>query len=358
MFNCDPSGLPPQQSHGGVASPAFPRGGSRQYSPGSGFFPGPIPPHIGTGEPRQSGHTSNAPCPRTGATRKARAMEYTRADTRAARAPAVSRLQRVDGRALIAFGEAGLRDLEQVAPARVLFPTAAAGDFALAVTVTTAGGLTGGDRLALEIVVDPGASVTVVPQAAEKIYRTLPDDPPTKIETRISVGSGARCEWVSHEAILFDGSRMRRSLEIDLAADARILAMEMLVFGRGAMGETFTRGLIRDSWRIRRDGRLVWVDALHIDGDVIGVAEAPFGFEGARAILTMVHAAPDAETHLALARELAGEHGGATAFDNLLIMRMAGGDPQVIREAGLRAAEALRAAAFGLRPTLPSICYC
>lgn len=259
---------------------------------------------------------------------------------------------------MVAFGESGLRDLEQVAPGRVLFPTARAGDFTLAVTVTTTGGLTGGDRLSLDIVVDPGASATVVPQSAEKLYRALPDDPATVIETRISVGAGGRCEWIAQEAILFDGSRMRRSLEIDLAADARLLAMELLVFGRGAMGETFTQGLVHDSWRIRREGRLVWIDALRIEGDAVSVMNAPFGFEGARAILTMAHVAPDAERHIDLARELAGPGGGATAFDGLLILRLAGADPREVREAGLRATEALRHAVFGLRPTLPSLCYC
>lgn len=258
---------------------------------------------------------------------------------------------------MVRFGRGGIRDLEQVAPLRVLFPTPRPDDFFLAVTVTTSGGLTGGDRLYLDLVVDPGASATVIPQSAEKLYRAAPGDPPTRIETRIRVSDGACCEWIAQEAILFDGSRVRRSLEIDLAPDARVLAMEMLVFGRSAMGETFVRGLVHDSWRIRRGGRLVWADALHVEGDVATVAAAPFGFEGARAILTMIHAAPDAESHLGLARELTGECGGATAFDGLLVMRMASSDTRLVREAGLRATAALRQAAFGLRPTLPTLCY-
>lgn len=278
------------------------------------------------------------------------------ADTERTGAPPF--LQRVHGRAMVRFGENGIRDLEQVAPARVLFPDPRAGDFTLAVTVTTTGGLTGGDRLCLDIVLDPGACATVVPQSAEKLYRGLPGERPTRIETRIGLGAGSCCEWVAQEAILFDGSHMRRSLEVDLAPDARILAMELLVFGRTAMGEVFSRGLVHDSWRIRRDGRLIWFDALHLDGDVAATTAAPFGFDSARALLTLVHAGPDAEDHLELARDLAGENGGATAFDGLLIIRLAGADPQQVREAGLRAAEALRQAVFGLRPSLPSLCYC
>ncbi|MDE8653595.1 urease accessory protein UreD [Novosphingobium album (ex Liu et al. 2023)] len=270
-----------------------------------------------------------------------------------------ARMQRVDGQAMVRFGPHGVRDLRQVAPARLLFPDGRDGDFPLAVTVTTTGGLTGGDRLALDIVVDPGAAATIVPQAAEKLYRALPDDPPTRIETRVTIGAGGRCEWLAQEAILFDRSRMRRSLEIDLAADARILAMEMLVLGRGAMGETYREGLIHDTWRVRRDGRLVWVDALHVAGDVAATAAAPFGFGGASALVTLVHAGPAAPAHLDLARGLCASPGsGATAFDGLLILRMTGPDPRVVRDWALNAAGALRAAIFGISPRLPSLCYC
>lgn len=269
-----------------------------------------------------------------------------------------SRLQRVDGSALVHLGPQGLRDLKQVAPARLLFPDGDDGEFPLAVTVTTSGGLTGGDRLSLDIRLDADTRATLVPQAAEKIYRALPDDPPTRIKTRITLGAGSRCEWLAQEAILFDRSRMRRTLDIDMAGDARLLAFEMIVLGRGAMGESFACGLIHDSWRIRRDGRLIWADTLHIEGNVAELAARPFGFNGATAILTMAYVGPDAAAHLDLARTLVpASHGGVTAFDGMLIVRMTGADPRHVRDAALRASEVLRAAVFGLSPSLPSICY-
>lgn len=259
---------------------------------------------------------------------------------------------------MVHFGPQGLRDLKQVAPARLLFPDGDDGAFPLAVTVTTSGGLTGGDRLSLDIRLDADTCATLIPQAAEKIYRALPDDPPTRIQTRITLGAGSRCEWLAQEAILFDRSRMRRTLDIDMAGDARLLAFEMIVLGRGAMGESFTCGLIHDSWRIRRDGRLIWADALHVDGNVAELAARPFGFNAATAILTMVYVGPDAAAHLDLARTLVpASHGGATTFDGILILRMTGADPRHVRDTALRASEVLRSAVFGLSPSLPSICY-
>lgn len=270
-----------------------------------------------------------------------------------------SRHQRVNGRARIVFGQDGVRDLLQVAPARLMFPRARGGDFPLVVTVTTSGGLTGGDRLSLDIVLDPGATATIVPQAAEKLYRALADEAPTRIETRITLGAESRCEWLAQEAILFDNSRMRRTLNIDMAADARVLAMEMLVLGRGAMGERYTKGLIHDAWRVRRDGVLVWADALHIAGAFDDLGGAPFGMGDATALATLIYAGPDAEAQLELARGLVEPPGGgATALDGLLIVRLIDADPARLRREVMRVAGVLRAAIFGLSPTMPAICYC
>ena len=53
-----------------------------------------------------------------------------------------------------------------------------------------------------------------------------------------------------------------------MAADARLLALETLVLGRAARGETVATGAISDQWRIRRGGRLVHAEALRLDGDL------------------------------------------------------------------------------------------
>lgn len=268
-------------------------------------------------------------------------------------------LQRVDGEARIAFAARGVADLYQRAPCRLLFPDVAAGDFPQAVSITTSGGLTGGDRVALDIRVEPHGRGTVTTQAAEKLYRVRPGDPDIRIETRIEIAEAGRCEWLAQEAILFDRTRMRRRLHAHLAEDARLLAVETMLFGRAAMGEQFTRGLVHDEWRIWRAGRLLWADALHIAGDFAAIADAPFGFGGARAIATLAYAGPDAACHLDLARDLAGApDGGATCLDGLLILRLIDRDARALRDRVIRAAAALRAATLGLPPRLPAVWYC
>ena len=88
------------------------------------------------------------------------------------------------------------------------------------VIVNTAGGIVGGDRAVLSFTAAAGAEGALTTQSAEKIYRT--DGPPARIETALQLGEGASLEWLPQETILFDCASLDRSLEIDMAADARL----------------------------------------------------------------------------------------------------------------------------------------
>ena len=278
------------------------------------------------------------------------------------RVPAPSlppRHQRVDGHARIRFSSHGVGDLYQRAPCRMLFPDREQGEAPLAVLITTSGGLTGGDRVRLDIEAEPEARGTVTTQAAEKLYRVLPGEADIRIDTRIEIARGAVVEWLSQEAIIFDRSRLRRSLDIRLHGDARLLGVEMTMLGRDAMGERFTTGLVHDRWRIWRDGRLVWADALHLERAGAASPGPRFGMGEARAMATLVYAGAAAASHLDLARALApAPWGGATAMHDLLILRLIDRDGMALRAAAVRAVTALRAAALGSPARLPALWTC
>src|SRR5690606_35648944 len=123
-------------------------------------------------------------------------------------------------------------------------------------------------------------------QAAEKIYRSI--GPASRFDTTIHVGAGAWLEWLPQESILFDGARFHRTTMVDLEAGGRLLALEMLVFGRRARGEAFTRGLVRDDWRLRIGGRLAWADALALGEPLAPLFAARAGLDGAAAIATLL----------------------------------------------------------------------
>ena len=133
--------------------------------------------------------------------------------------------------------------------------------------LNTAGGLTGGDRIDLEVALGAGAEATVTTAAAEKIYRAR-DGESAEIGVKLALGAGARLAWLPQATILFDGSRLDRRTEVQLAGDATFLAVETLIFGRAAMGEDVHHGACRDAWRIRRDGELVFADTFRVDGAI------------------------------------------------------------------------------------------
>ncbi|WP_042443763.1 urease accessory protein UreD [Azospirillum sp. B510] len=275
----------------------------------------------------------------------------------------------VHGAATVRFehrhGETRLATLYHHDPLRVLMPAPRRDDLPIAVLATTSGGMVGGDRLDIALSVGPGARALITTQAAEKVYRSTGAD--CRIDTVLAVEDGGWLEWMPQEAIVFEGSRLRRLTRIDLAGTGRLIAGEMLVFGRAAFGETVSRGLIRDAWEVVRDGRAVWADALHLDSDIAEALAHPAGFGGAAACATLLHAAPDAAGRLdavrALAQSLAepsakpleGVRIGATALDGLLVVRILGGEARAVRRAYAALWSGLRAEAAGLPTRLPRL---
>jgi len=257
-------------------------------------------------------------------------------------------------------GRTRLSHLYQHDPLRVLFPDPPSGEPPVAVLLTTSGGLVGGDRLAISIDVGADASAHVTAQAAEKVYRSAGAD--TALDIALRVGAGARLEYLPPETILFDGARLRRRALVDLAADAVLLAGEILVFGRIASGERMASGLVHDAWELRREGRLIWGDRFHLGDDSMGSllnkAADPACLDGAAACATLLLAAPDAATFLAGARETTaagGVRGGATLVGGVLVMRLLSAEPAPLRRAYVTLAGHLRAAQAGLPAQLPGL---
>lgn len=276
------------------------------------------------------------------------------------RAPAPALLQRGNGTAEIVFrsrdGKSGLAHLFQRTPCRVLFPAPAEDDPPEAVLVTTSGGIAGGDRFRISVATEPGAALLVTSQAAEKVYRSLGSDAHCTVSLRVE--AGAWLEWMPQETILFQGARFSRLIEANLAATGRLLASEIVVFGRLARGERFSRGRLLDRWRLHREGRLVWTDALSLEGESISALGQNLAFAGARALAVAVYAGPDAPAHLPLARaltEAARGRAGASLVNGTLLARFLAEDPAVLRADLAGYVAALRHAAAGLPERPPRL---
>lgn len=203
-----------------------------------------------------------------------------------------------------------------------------------AVLVNVAGGLAGGDRAAISLRVGSGAQLSFTSAAAERIYRSA--GATTAITASLTLEKGARACWLPQETILQESARLDRRIEIDFADDARLVFGEMLYFGRRASGEAYSQGELRESWRVRRAGRLILADEARLDGDFAARLARPGSLGRHVALATLIVAMPEAGEHLGAIRAvLAGEKGlesGASDLGGLVLARMACHDA-----AGLRA---------------------
>ena len=209
---------------------------------------------------------------------------------------------------------------------RVRFPNVTSRDTREAVIVNTAGGMTGGDRFDIDLETGAGARLVVTTAAAEKVYRSL--GPDTEISVKLEIGPGAALGWLPQETILFDGVRLRRSIEADLAPDANLLLAEGVVFGRSAMGETLTRGYFFDRWRVRRGGTLVFAESVRFDGAIAQRLAERAVASGGIAIASVLKV-PGDEAAVAAVRakekDFAGEV-GVSAWNGLAAARLVAPD--------------------------------
>jgi len=245
----------------------------------------------------------------------------------------------VDGGASVRFensyGKTILKDLYQRDPVRILFPNNPPDEIVTGVLTTTSGGLVGGDVIKVSVDAGDDTRSMVVAQAAEKVYRSTGAD--CLIDITVRAAEGAWFEWLPQETILHQGARMRRTTRLELTGGARVLAGEILVFGRHAMGEQMTEGLVRECWQISRDGRAMWADAFYLDGNLDQVIGHAAGLRGAAGIASAVYVAPDADRDLMLARDLLAEHPriktAATLVNGVLLVRWLGHDVFSMRNA-------------------------
>jgi urease accessory protein len=207
-----------------------------------------------------------------------------------------------------------------------------------AVIVNTGGGMAGGDRARVDVVANPGACLLVTSQSQEKIYRAA--GLACQVRLKLTATPGARLIWAPQETLLFEGARLARRLEADVADDASLTIYESAAFGRLAHGETRVDASLHDVWRLRRGGRLVFAEALGIDDAGATLDRLAVG-AGARGLATLVRIAPDAAARLDPLREAlaqaSGLEAGASVVDGVLVARLASASPQRLR-AGLAAA--------------------
>lgn len=225
-----------------------------------------------------------------------------------------------------------LSGLRQQGSLKVVFPHRAGRSDLQAVTVNTAGGITGGDAFALDVSAGPDTKLTVTTQAAERAYRAQTGSGAGRLTTQLTVGKGATLAWLPQETILFEGSHFSRKMAVDVAQGGRLLFVEPLVFGRAAMGEVLKQASFADQVDIRVDGRLAFADRARLSGDIETALARPGIAAGAGAMASLVYLGPDAPGHLGPLREVLNATSGASLLqEDMLVARFLASDGYALR---------------------------
>jgi urease accessory protein len=168
------------------------------------------------------------------------------------------------------------------------------------------------------------ASIAVTTQAAEKVYRAINES--AHITTTLKARDAAKLAWLPQETIIFNRARICRRTQIEVSSGAELLALEWLVLGRAAHGEKISAGDIMDSWRVRKDGRLVWADGFRATDDVFPHLSRKALLSDCTAVATLLYFGPDLDVRFQLIRDLASSlecHCAATLVGGLMVVRFA-----------------------------------
>ena len=196
----------------------------------------------------------------------------------------------------VASGRAStmLDDMSQAGAAKIRLPRLRSPQMLDMVMINTAGGLTGGDRFKWAIDAAANTYVRASTQACEKIYKAA--DGVVSVDVGLTAGDDARLEWIPQETILFDHSRLKRVITVNMAATANLLIVEPIIFGRRHFGELAPVVSLNDQWRIYVEGRLAHAEAMRIDETGPRWFAAQAGANNCAAFATVLFIGDEAET--------------------------------------------------------------
>lgn len=201
---------------------------------------------------------------------------------------------------------------------------------------TTGGGLAQNDRIRQVLRLEPGARATVTTQAGTPVHRM--DAGMASQWVSLHVADGAVCEYLPGQTILFAGSRLLQTTDVDVAPGGTVLAAEVMLTGRLARGEVNGFDTLAQRFRVTRNSRPLLSDTLCVTGatansemllsrwavwgTVLIVPPSPSDVPGLLDVLR--GALPEASEDLtAAASTMVGDEG--------VTVRVAGNDPVSVR---------------------------
>ena len=194
-------------------------------------------------------------------------------------------------------------------------------EFKELVLINTSGGITCNDNIEINAVIN-NSQLSVCTQAAEKIYAGIGD--PARVEININLNNSTMY-WLPKELILFDNSKLRRNININLSGNSNLIFCETTIFGRKAMSEKIKNISFSDQWKIYSNSSIKHFEAINIKGSTIDNFNNNYTFSNQSSLSTIlifgdiVH---QLESVLRKVKKSLGNHFcEMTKFDDKIIIR-------------------------------------
>ncbi|WP_339469595.1 urease accessory protein UreD [Pseudomonas capeferrum] len=211
------------------------------------------------------------------------------------------------------------------------------------------GGIVAGDRLELDIHLEPGSHALLTMPGASKFYRSI--GPTARLAQRFHLGADSTLEWLPQDSIFFAGARASLDSRFTLAPGARLLAWETLCLGRPVMNERFDHGALDSRLHIEMPDDPGLYERLRIEGGQLDkLAGHPL-----LATFCATPADPALLEHVRALLDELDSPAGATLLGSLLVIRLLDHDNQHLQHTLQRLWHVLRPAVIGLPACPPRI---
>ena len=157
-------------------------------------------------------------------------------------------------------------------------------EFKELVLINTSGGITCNDNIEINAVIN-NSQLSVCTQAAEKIYAGIGD--PARVEININLNNSTMY-WLPKELILFDNSKLRRNININLSDNSNLIFCETSIFGRKAMSEKIKNISLSDQWKINVNSSLKHFEAINMQGSMIDNYKNNYTFDNQSSLSTII----------------------------------------------------------------------
>lgn len=158
------------------------------------------------------------------------------------------------------------------------------------------GGMVSGDQIDIDVQVNRDANATITTPSAGKIYAADSANVVQRQNIRLAVDEGATLEFLPQENILFNAANAELSTEIALEETSRLIAWDLVSFGRPHGGFLFESGSLKQTLNISIGGELQLHEGFKTDPK-LRILQSPVGLMGFKHMASMFIAAPEQQEH-------------------------------------------------------------